>query len=990
MIRIDLSGKWALRLDEQMRGLSRHFESYAYPLEIDLPGTVAAAEVAPRDIEYSNAPGAPGMTASHPFAGYAWYQKSVNLPFDHIREIGGRKVILHIERARRILGVWVDNQPVGSSSGDFTTAEFDLTPFLHTICPSVTVMVSNAPSEDNDLSAVPETVTAEYNWNGMLGEIYIKITSDIYIKKSRVISYPTESNAELLLNIACSSEFSELVLKSHVDLCRLLPDEKERTDADEAETPSEDERKSDTSSDDQENTELSGPQFHDSRKSIESNLKIWNDIIPVIEYEAELNNASLDSSGSYISTVRIPIDLSKTSVTWDEYEPWVYRLTTEIYDGEEVIDNVCHWFGFRDFKAFENHFELNGSPFFIRGEYDPLSFPLTGFAPVSLGEWLTYYKCTKNWGINCIRYYKYIPSEAALLAADFLGLCIFLTIEDYSSDQLEVLRSLTSHPSLLLVHRDSCRIASRLSRTRLLRGAFPECDGPLGFIQNSVPGTSTRYDATIRPDLFGKSGFLLHDSAATDETISTLADSDSIPLIPVISDRIGGYDFYPDPRYLTRDQGSAANYTGLLKPSYITSTLRKVLSSPSGPYLSQSFECAGALAANCLKNELEAAFRSEYLAGFFLSGLRDNLGVHPSLSGVLDPLSKNKGFFSETKWRTFCSDTVLMACFPSYIVEAGSSMKCRMLLAYYGKEPIASPVLSYCMIDRRSGETISSGQCDLPDIDAPGRHKLCICKLKVPESEVPMSIKLVFELSSGTVNTRNTYYISSFPKMSDIPEGELAVSEKTGEIEPEFFTSTGTRPYSSRLFKVSLAKNAGEALEFAKTPGAVLLYANDLPYTKSVKVSYAPEVGPARDLNSYSAAKGKPGGPGTYGLVINSSHPAISDFMSDACTTPEWYRIVSGSRAVILDGAGISPIVRVIDSPSRNHLLGMIFEVSVDDLPARILVCTADLPSLIKENCAEALFLQRSMFSYLVSTVNRFRQLEVQTVTSEAFLNLFT
>ena len=53
--------------------------------------------------------------------------------------------------------------------------------------------------------------------------------------------------------------------------------------------------------------------------------------------------------------------------------------------------------------------------------------------------------------------------------------------------------------------------------------------------------------------------------------------------------------------------------------------------------------------------------------------------------------------------------------------------------------------------------------------------------------------------------------------------------------------------------------------------------------------------------------------------------------------------VVSASRAAILDGTGIEPIVRTIDNCQRNHNLGTVFEVRTGG--GSLLVCTANIDS---------------------------------------------
>ena len=92
------------------------------------------------------------------------------------------------------------------------------------------------------------------------------------------------------------------------------------------------------------------------------------------------------------------------------------------------------------------------------------------------------------------------------------------------------------------------------------------------------------------------------------------------------------------------------------------------------------FRCSGALAAACYKEEIEAAMRSRYIAGFQLLDLQDFSGQGTALVGMLDAFLDNKGLISPEEWRMFCSDCVLLAQFPSYVLITGEMFAAKVSL----------------------------------------------------------------------------------------------------------------------------------------------------------------------------------------------------------------------------------------------------------------------------------------------------------------------
>ena len=87
----------------------------------------------------------------------------------------------------------------------------------------------------------------------------------------------------------------------------------------------------------------------------------------------------------------------------------------------------------------------------------------------------------------------------------------------------------------------------------------------------------------------------------------------------------------------------------------------------------------------------------------------------------------------------------------------------------------------------------------------------------------------------------------------------------------------------------------------------------------------------------------KPVAPGTMGLLIDASHPALAAFPTENHSDWQWWDLVMGSRALVLDATPVEfrPIVQDIDNFERNHKLGFLFEARV--AKGALLVCTLDL-----------------------------------------------
>ena len=58
------------------------------------------------------------------------------------------------------------------------------------------------------------------------------------------------------------------------------------------------------------------------------------------------------------------------------------------------------------------------------------------------------------------------------------------------------------------------------------------------------------------------------------------------------------------------------------------------------------FKANGRFAAECYKNEIETAMRSEKLAGFQLLDIQDFPGQGTALVGILNSFMESKGFYN--------------------------------------------------------------------------------------------------------------------------------------------------------------------------------------------------------------------------------------------------------------------------------------------------------------------------------------------------------
>ncbi|MGN0666482.1 MAG: beta-glucuronidase [Huintestinicola sp.] len=630
---------------------------------------------------------------------------------------------------------------------------------------------------------------------------------------------------------------------------------------------------------------------------------------------------------------------------WSEHDPVTY--TMKITCGEDVSETV---FGMRRFEVQGTDFLLNGRKIFLRGKHDGMIFPLTGAAPTDKESWLKVMGAAKDHGINHYRFHTCCPPEAAFEAADELGIYMepelpfWGTVEDeltpaqqYLVDEgFRILEQFGNHPSFFamsmgnelwgsremldkilggykdfddrhlytqgsnnfqfwpcIVDNDDFFVGVRFSKERLFRGSYAMCDAPLGHIQTDAPNSNYSYDPMIKPASLGKSvssGGTIEIQYGTGVKTVSVGEGgyEFVSHIPVVSHEVGQYFMYPDYNEIEK-------YTGVLKPYNLEIFRERLEAAGLGELADKYFRASGRFAAECYKNEIETALRSKELSGFQLLDIQDFTGQGTALVGILNAFMESKGVISPREWRSFCSEKVILGCLPKFTFTSGESVNMPVKIYNYSASSVSNPVVEI---------TYGNDSIELSDLGSyrDGVYDIGSVTLKMPE--VCRAEKLRLTLKCGEVS--NGYDLWVYP----------AAKPSTGNIVTDWNEA-----------KTHLA--AGERVLFM--PHAVR-------EDKSIEGTYCTDFWNYPMFNSISVSMNKPVPVGTLGLLIDSEHPVFADFPTEIYSTPQWYDIVTDSRAAVLDGMGISPIVRTIDNCERNHDLGDIFEVNAGG--GKLLVCT--------------------------------------------------
>ena len=883
---IDLQGQWQFALDTADAGIKEQWYLSDLNDTILLPGTTDLNKKGFLNTDTSTM----HLNRIYTYEGPAWYRKKVFIP----ENLGDKNFVLHFERTKPSM-IWIDNNFAGSSKILQTPQEFDVTDFLTPGEHFITVRI------DNDLKLTPYgnvhiyTDETQTNWNGILGEIFIEAKAKTFISDLQVFPDIHHKKIDIQLEIENQLNLENLNVELIVE------------------------------------------------KTVDGRSK-------------QLKPKRIRISGQ--SPVNLGYELGKDCELWDEYNQALYNLTAVISNGD-ISDSKTVPFGMREFKVKGTQFSINGRTTFLRGKHEAAVFPMTGFPPMDVEGWLRVYKIAKSYRINHYRFHSYCPPEAAFTAADRLG--IYLQAEtpywgELNNDTIaEMLRNegmamckaYANHPSFVMFSHGN-ELGGNQDKVEENLKAFKKYDdrplysmGSNNGIGYTPPTESTEFFVGAR--IPGNNDLnthlrLTHAFADADEggilntqTPSTRVNFDhavSQMDMPLISHEIGQYQIYPD--YSEIDK-----YTGVLRARNLE-VFRERLAEKGMAEMDSIFQKAsGAWSALCYKAEMEAAIRTEGMAGFQLLDLQDFPGQGTALVGILDAFMDSKEVVSKKEWLQSCNDVVILAEFPKYCWTNKEVFQADVIVANYSKKLVNSPLT--WELKKQDGTILANGILDTELFDFGGLTDAG--KINTALSSITNAEELAFHIS-----VQGTDYSNSYP-LWIYPAPEIAPQPKNILISEE------------------LNKKVFRNLE---TGGKVLFF----PKAEDVKKNSFPGLFPPEFWN-WGMFKGisewlkKPVSPGTLGILTDPEHPVFNSFPTDFHTNWQWFSIIKESNSFILDktSPGYRPIVQVVDNLERNHKLGLIFEFKVGE--GKLLVCMSQLPNLPGK--PEAVQFYRSIVNYMNS-----------------------
>ncbi|CAI8202730.1 MAG: Beta-glucuronidase [Formosa sp. Hel1_33_131] len=717
--RIDLSGEWKFQIDRDDEGIIEKWYSRKMTELISLPGSMTEygkgddvsvlTEWTGRVVDKSwynddkyakyrkegNVKIPFWLQPVKHYTGAAWYQKEVIIPnnWDH------QYVELILERPHWETQVWVDDQKVGMQNSLGTPHVFNLTNFLKTGKQIITICVDNRIKEVNPgKNAHSVSDHTQSNWNGIVGEIYLKASSPVKINKAKL--FPDILKKEVVVrlnlkNISQEPQECKLTLKT-----KLLND-------------------------------------HKNMKALSFDVKVTN------EEEFEFI-----------------FPMGENPLLWDEFDPNLYEMSLELKSllGVDVKQVT---FGMREFKAEGRRFAINGRPLFLRGTLESSIFPKTGYPPTNIEAWKRILKICKSHGLNHIRFHSWCPPKAAFEAADELGVYLQVECSAWTKigdgqpidawlykEATQILEAYGNHPSFCLMAygnepggEDKRAFLSEFvthliktdSRHLYTGGAGWPFVEEADFFNNARP----------RLQNWGQGLNSIINKEVPNTSFDFKVMINNTPM-PYVSHEIGQWCVYPNFKEIDK-------YDGVLKAKNFEIFQETLEENQLGHLADNYVSASGKLQAICYKAEIEAALRTPKMAGFQLLDLHDFPGQGTALVGVLDAFWDEKGYITPEEYRAFCNETVPLCRMQKRVYLNSEEFVAEVEVAHFGKQTLDSPKTKW-VISTSEGEIIQKGDFDVKMIQINNCQELGIVKMPLKNITQPKKLHLevmINEFSNG-------------------------------------------------------------------------------------------------------------------------------------------------------------------------------------------------------------------------------------------------
>ena len=856
------------------------------------------------------------LTPDKHYVGLAWYQRTVNLP----RNWKGQRIVLSLERPHIQTTLWVNGKQVGSQNSLSVPHVYDVTEFVKRGENTLIICVDNRPETvkvgDDSHSLSDQT---QGNWNGIVGKMALIAMPKTYIDDLQVYPNVSEKNALVKMKIQADKKGTVNIALNATSF----------------------------------NT-LQAEHFFPTSKKVFLN-------------EGE-------------NQVEILLPMGDNPYLWDEFSPTLYRLNAELatHNSKSIIHHCSTTFGMRDFRIEGKWFYVNGRQTMLRGTVECCVFPLTGYAPMEVEEWVRVFRICRQYGLNHMRFHSYCPPRAAFEAADLVGfylqpegpswpnhgvkLGVGQPIDQYLMDETIALnREYGNHASFCMLACGNEPAGRWVEWVTDFVHYWQKADPRHVYTGASVGGGWAWQPANEFHVKAGARG--LEWSKSRPESWSTFSHKIDTVRQPFVSHETGQWNCYPN-------FNEIGKYKGVNKAKNFE-IFRDLLDANDMGHQEQEFLMAsGKLQALCYKHELERTLRTPNYAGYQLLALNDYSGQGSAVVGILDALWGEKGYITAPEWRQFCAPTTPLAKMDRFVYTDWDTLQATIELSHFGETPLTNATFIY-NIRNKDGQVLHTQRQTMKEIPIGGQIPLGVISYKLP----------------GTSNAAQQLTLEV--RLTDCDQYRLRRTQGEGTLERNYpihevvnswnlwvYPQRELTGYEDADLMVTDTLNQA-AIYLLNRGGKVLLTAaGRVKYGAGIVQHFVPT------FWNTSWFKMRP--PHTVGSWIDSAHPLFRHFPTDNYTNLQWWELTNRAQCMMTShiSGQFNSIVQPIDTWFLSRRLSTLFEARVSK--GRLIMTSLDLRNRLN-NRPVARELMHALLAYMQS--DDFRP--TQTVTIEQIETIY-
>ena len=660
-------------------------------------------------------------------------------------------------------------------------------------------------------------------------------------------------------------------------------------------------------------------------------------------------HASVEKNSTILNCI---IELGDEMLTWSEFEPNLYRIDVEL-NSKNGKDNKRVTFGMREFKSAETRFQINGTPVFIRGTLECAIFPLTGYTSMDAEYWAKIFRRCKEYGLNNMRFHSWCPPRVAFEMADQAGIYLHVECggwtrlgdgnaidEWFYAESERIVKEFGNHPSFcMMCYGNEPSGRNHVAYLTQFVDYWKAKDSRRVYTSAAgwpyIPDADYWSTPEPRMQAWGDNlnGIINAKPPETDFDFRKVIEGKTMP---TIGHEMGDWCVYPD-------FSEIADYKGVLKAKNFEIFRETLEEHHLGDLAKQFLYASGRLQTILYKADIEAALRTPHYGGFQLLDLHDFPGQGTALVGVLNPFWEPKGYVDSKEYSMFCNSTVPLARMKKLIWANDETFKASLEISHFERQTLKNATIEWKITDS-SGNTLALGN---KTQDLPLDNCILVDDIEFDLQGVAVPAQLVLTVNIIEVDATNRWNFWVYPALlPDIPG-------------KPFFTT-----------------NFDDAITNAKA-GNNVLYCLPKDALKAEKGG-AIKVGFSSIF--WNTAWTRKQAPHTLGVLCDASHPALAGFPNEGHSDYQWWEVVAGSQAMIMDDFPVNfrPLIHHIDDWFTNHKLGLLFETKAGK--GKLMVCSADLFNDLDKRYAARQF-RRSIEQYMASDkFNPTTELDLQLI----------